>query len=383
MAYVRTRYRTDGTPYFSVYWREGGRKGRQECISWNDRADADHCKNLIEQFGGEKARDIMRIVQAPRQSLTVAQFLTKHIDNLTGVEAGTRKRYRSYVRNDLGPIADVPLTALSRDDVARWVNGLTARDGGPPSGKTIANKHGFLAGALNAAVRDGKIKSNPCDGNRLPRWDREEMVFLEREEFRILLAAVGEYWRPLVEFLVASGARWSEATALQPRAVDLSAGTVRISKAWKEGETGGYVLGVPKTKMSVRTINVPRRILEQLDLSGEWVFTNSGRGKGRFADGVVRGDDGPVRIHSFNPNVWTPAVARANASGLRKKPRVHDLRHTCASWLIQSGRPLPAVQQHLGHESITTTVSVYGHLDRASGLGNADAIAAMPADGTE
>lgn len=147
------------------------------------------------------------------------------------------------------------------------MGGLNGRNGKPTSGKTIANKHGFLTGALNAAVRDGKIKANPCDGNRLPRWDREEMVFLEREEFQLLLAALPEYWRPLVEFLVASGCRWSEATALNPGDVDLAAGTVRIRRAWKTGD-GGYTLGVPKTKKSVRTINVPKRVLGLLDLTG-------------------------------------------------------------------------------------------------------------------
>lgn len=379
MASIRTRYRNDGTPYFSVSWREGGRKGTQPSLSWETMADAEHCKRLVEQVGGEKAREIMKIVQAPRQALTVRQFLGQHIDRLTGIEAGTAARYRAYVRNDLAALGEIPLTALSRDDVARWINDMQQPDedtGRITSGKTIANKHGFLAGALNAAVRDGLLKANPCEGNRLPRWDRADMTFLERDEFRTLIAAVPEYWQPLVQFLVSSGCRWSEATALKPAAVDLVAGTVRITKAWKTGD-GGYKLGVPKTKMSVRTINVPTTVLEQLDLTGEWVFTNSGRGQGHFSGGVVRADEGPVRIHSFNPNVWAPAVKRAQKEGLRKKPRVHDLRHTCASWLIQAGRPLPAVQQHLGHESITTTVGVYGHLDRASGQGNAAAIAGM------
>jgi integrase len=294
------------------------------------------------------------------------------------VEPGTVARYRAYVRNDLGALADIPLTALSRDDVVRWIATLSSpdEDGKRPSGKTIANKHGFLAGALNAAVRDGKMKANPCDGNRLPRWDREEMCFLERDEFQLLLSEIPDYWKPLVEFLVASGCRWSEATALKPSAVNLTAGTVRITKAWKTG-AGGYTYGVPKTKRSVRTINVPKRVLAQLDLTGPWVFTNSGRGRGRFADGQIRDDNGPVRIHSFNPNVWAPAVARAQKRGFRKKPRTYDLRHTCASWLIQAGRPLPAVQAQLGHESITTTVGVYGHLDRSSGADNAEVIDAM------
>ena len=42
--------------------------------------------------------------------------------------------------------------------------------------------------------------------------------------------------------------------------------------------------------------------------------------------------------------------------------RVHDLRHTHASWLIAAGVPLPVIQRRLGHESITTTVDRYGHL---------------------
>ncbi|MDX1888864.1 tyrosine-type recombinase/integrase [Mycolicibacterium sp. 050158] len=370
MAWVKARQRKDGSVYFCVYFRELNHttgQTAQTSLSWDNPNDAEHCRSLIDQVGPEKAREILRIVQTPGQVQTVRQFLLKHIDHLTGVEQGTLARYRSYVRNDIGPaLGDIPLTALTRDHVARWIAAMAA-DG--KSGKTVANKHGFLAGALNVAVRDGHLKSNPCDGNRLPRWDREDMTFLEPTEFQLLLAHVTEYWRPLVEFLVASGARWSEATALKPADVDRVAGTVRIRRAWKTG-AGGYTLGVPKTKKSVRTINVAAATLEHLDYTGEWLFTNSGRGR--------HGDvNAPVRIHSFNPNVWTPAVARARAAGLTKKPRVHDLRHTCASWLIQSGRPLPAVQQHLGHESIQTTVGVYGHLDRSSGRDNADVIGRM------
>lgn len=372
MAYVRTRHRSDGTPYFSVYWREGGRNTRQECISWNDLADAEHCKDLVDQFGGEKAREIMRIVQAPRKAITVAQYLNRHIDHLTGVEPGTVARYRAYVRNDLGRLADLPLTALTRQDVATWVNDMAERS----SAKTVKNKRDFLSGALKAAVKAKLIALNPAEDVRNPRWDRREMVFLTADEFRLLLDQVPGHWKALVEFLVASGARWSEATALKPSDVDVAAGTVRISKAWKTG-AGGYTLGVTKTRKSVRTINVPRRILERLDLTGEWVFTNSGRGKGNFADGEVRADASPVRIHSFQPNVWQPAIARAKTVGLTKTPRIHDLRHTAASWLLQAGRPMPSVQQHLGHESIQTTVDVYGHLDRSSGQGNADAMDAM------
>jgi len=99
--------------------------------------------------------------------------------------------------------------------------------------------------------------------------------------------------------------------------------------------------------------------LDQLDYSGEWLFTNSGRGR--------RNADGCVRIHSFHPNVWQPAVKAAQAEGLTKSPRVYDLRHTAATWLINGGMPVPQVQDLLGHENFSTTVEIYRHADRRSG----------------
>ena len=48
------------------------------------------------------------------------------------------------------------------------------------SGKTIANKHGFLSSALNAAVKAGHIGANPAVGQRLPRTERADMVVLSR-----------------------------------------------------------------------------------------------------------------------------------------------------------------------------------------------------------
>jgi integrase len=358
---VRLRTRKDGSLYWQVRFRENG---VESSVSWDDPAEAEQFDKLVRQVGAAKAREICRIVAASQsRALTVRQYLERHNDSLTGIDPGTVNRYRAYVRNDIGPaFGDIPLTALSRDDVAAWINEM-AEDGA--SGKTIKNKRDYLSGALKIAVKNGELTANPCTDVSAPRWDREEMVFLTHEEFQLLHGEVSEYWQPLVEFLVASGCRWSEATALKPAAVDRAAGTVRITKAWKTG-SGGYRLGVPKTKKSVRTINVPRDVLDKLDYTGEWLFTNSGRGR--------RNPDGPVRIHSFHPNVWTPAVDRAKKAGLTKKPRVHDLRHTCASWLIQAGIPLPVVQRQLGHESINTTIDTYTHLDRTSGELAADAM---------
>jgi integrase len=350
MASIRVRQRKDGSSYTSVLYVVDG---RQTSSSFNDHGEAVDFQQLVNRVGPAKAIEVWRIERPSEYGYTVASWCRHHVDHLTGANDATKAKYRAYIANDIEPsnIGSLPLKALTNDDVARWLIDLSG------SAKTKANKHGFLSGALGAAVRKHQLTANVCDGNRLPRDEAREMVFLTHEEFALLHSCVGEYWQPLVEFLVASGARFGEATALKPGDVDLAGGTVRIQRAWRYVSGEGYQLGPPKTKRSIRTIDVAAVTLAKLDLTGEWVFTNSGRGwRG--------GPNDPARAQNLHTNVWVPALTRAKGKGLTKRPRPHDLRHTNASWLIQAGVPLPVIQRHLGHESIQTTVDRYGHLDR-------------------
>ncbi len=350
-------------------------------MSFDDFASAQRFCGLVNKFGPDNALEALGAEVTTGSAMTVGQWLERYIDHLTGVAADTVDKYRSYLRRDIGPaLGDLPLTALTRHHVAAWLNSMREPDanGKVASAKTVKNKHGFLSGALNAAVPK-YIPSNPCAGMRLPRDDEaHEMLFLSREQFTLLLGNVTEPWRPLVEFLVASGCRWGEAVGLKPADVDIAAGTVRIRRAWKYSKRKGYYIGPPKTPKSRRTINVPDATLAKLDYSHEWLFVNR--------------SGGPVRAQGFYHRVWDPARERTwpsvDADGnaidlaLVLRPRVHDLRHTCASWLIQAGVPLPVIQGHLGHESITTTIDRYGHLDRRSMLAAAIAIGevlALPA----
>lgn len=359
MASVRARTRKDGTPSWAVLYRHNG---KQTSTSFPDEKQAGRFRDLVGSIGPDRALEVAEIsaTQRTMSTLTVAEYLDRHIAGLSGVEKKTIIEYRRYAKNDIGPaLGAIPLSKLTRADVAAWVNAMT--DAGAARG-TIANKTGLLSGALKRAVEDGHLAGNPCEGVRLPRTEQQEMVFLTRDEFRILKAAFSARYQPLVEFLVASGCRASEALALRPSDVDRQAGTVRIARAWKR-TASGYDIGAPKTRKSTRTINVPRTVLDQLDYSREWLFTGS--------------NGGPVRLYSWRANVWYKTLSKAKKNGLEKSPRIHDMRHTCASWMIQAGVPLPVIQDHLGHESIKTTVDLYGHLDRSNHAAAADAIAAM------
>jgi integrase len=66
---------------------------------------------------------------------------------------------------------------------------------------------------------------------------------------------------------------------------------------------------------------------------------------------------------NFRRDVWDKAVAVAK---LDPAPTPHDLRHTCASWMLNGGVPSSVVSRHLGHESIKITHDIYGDVDQAS-----------------
>lgn len=351
MASIRTRTRKDGTSYTSVLYRSDG---QQRSTSFDDHAAALRFRDLVDQVGPDKAREIIGAEDAHASERTLTQWVQHHIDHLTGIEEGTRDRYKAYLKNDITPtIGALPLSAVTETAIARWVQGM---DGA--SGKTVKNKHGFLSGALQAAVRAKLIDANPCEGRRLPRADDgdDEQVYLTPEEFALLRDAMTERWRPLTTFLVSTGMRYSEAAALTVGDIDAEASTVRIVKAWKYTGTSVRRLGAPKSRKSVRTINIPKQAIEAAgDLD-------------RPADALVFATKtgGPIRAQLYHNKAWRPALAKLGGTVGEKKPRPHDLRHTCASWMIAAGVPLPVIQAHLGHESITTTIGTYGHLDRRS-----------------
>ena len=354
-------------------------------------AGAREFAKLLDAFGpAEAVRILTERTSTSAGTLTLTDWATQHVESLSGVQADTLRRYTAYVRNDLGRLGPLPLTSIGPDAISRWVNELAAAGA---SGKTIKNKHGFLSATLEHAVRSRLITSNPCKGTRLPRTVTEPMVFLTHDEYARFLGYFTPHWQPLVTTLFSTGLRWSEATALRVGDVDLEQSAITVSRAWKDGRT----LGAPKSQRSRRTISLAPETVDLLRPLAEgrpasaWLFTNTA--------------GGPVRHQTFHDNVWAPAVRLANgkpaqavkrvsrrrdatgalivpaATPLGKRPRIHDARHTCASWLLGGGVPINYVQAHLGHESITTTVDRYGHVMPAARQAIAGAMSLALAQG--
>lgn len=377
MASIREVKRKDGTVAHTVLYRLDG---RQRTLVFDDPKAAAVLRDTINVHGPKRALEMHNIDHEPRRRnrvhvITVAEWVRHHIDHLTGVEQTTIDKYDDYLKNDIEPhLGHIPLAELSSDDLSQWVKIMETTGGRKGTGhapKTLANKYGFLSGALNAAVtRKPKplLDSNPAAGRKLTRAkpmaggddDDDDIRILTFDEFDQLLAATTDYWRFLLEFMVSTGMRWSEVVALEPKHVNMTDLTVKVRQSWKYSRTNGYYLGPPKTKRSRRTVDVPPEIMERLDLSREFLFANT--------------TGGPVRYAGFKRRVWDAAVKRA---GLDPRPTPHDLRHTYASWQLIGGTPITLVSRQLGHESIQVTVDIYGDVDRTSSRAAADLMSTL------
>ena len=353
MSSIESRHNpATGTESHRVRFRH---QGKNQAVTFVTREQAEAWKVILDTLKPDAALRLLNEPATP-EAATVADLVAHHIDHISGADAGTLNRYRRILEDHLAPrFGLIPAAELTRDDVARWVNEARLLSGKQPAPKTLRNWHSLLSDALKHAVEREVLPTNVAKGVRLPRDDAEageEMVFLTRDEFGRLLGCVREPWRPLVLLLALTGVRFGEATALTVGALDRTTNSARIHTAWKQSGKQG----APKSKRSRRTVAVPEEVFAMLEP------LTAGKQPSEFVFLSPRGLR--VRSGNFYNNVWKPALDAAEPA-IHKRPRVHDLRHTFASWAIQAGIPLPVVQRQLGHERISTTIDTYSHLARS------------------
>lgn len=353
MPSLRTRTLADGHTTYTVLFRGRTNKGRigQTSETFDTERAALAFMRDCDRHGTDTARRILDSQRPERadQGRSVADQLRVHVDNLSGLTVGTRRKYERMVRQiEALPLGALPLEAVKREDVAAWVRDLE-RSG--LEHKTIVDRKSLLSAAFVRAVDDELMVRNPAHKVKVAKTPRKRpAVFLTRDEFAAILNQAPAEWHPILVTLAGTGMRIGEATALQVGDVDLARvpPTITVSRGWEF--TGGpdEILGAPKTDNGSRTIGIGSDVVAHLlpllgRASDAWLFE-------------VEGERATERrlIHRWNK--WV------RASGIAKRPRLHDLRHAHASWMIARNYPLHDLSRRLGHGSITVTADTYGHL---------------------
>lgn len=311
-----------------VFWRFGGRGGKTQSTTWPSQARAEQANNLAKAHGhritdAEVYALILGEASQPAESTgpTLREWCATWLPAKTRITSGTRGTYERQLDNRILPVlGDIAVDKLTPTDIGRLVNELRA-DG--LSNGTITRYYALLHGALSGAVAEGLRPDNPCARSDFVRDQVAEddegdegRVYLTPEQYRLLLVAFSPVDQPLIELLVGTGMRWSEATAL--RVGDLlplgrwdsarstwAAGAgprVRVVRAWKLDESSRPYLGTTKGRQK-RTVDIDEHLHATL----------ARLAAGRPADALLftasRG--GRIAYCNFYNRNWAPAVARA------------------------------------------------------------------------
>jgi integrase len=217
---------------------------------------------------------------------------------------------------------------------------------------------------MTAAVRDETVPvvANPCTGVKLPPVTPGHERFLTRGEVDAIVEHLNAPYRMAVLLAAGTGMRWGELAGLHWQRVNLATGLVDIVETWDP--TAGQIKAYPKGKLR-RAVPAPQWLIRALDQQWDQSGTAERCGQ-RHATGsvrcrsglVVQGPNGaPLNGKNFGRRQWADACSDAGID----PPRLHDLRHSYASWLVQGGVQLQEVQRLLGHASSRTTER-YAHL---------------------
>lgn len=305
---------------------------------------AESLKRLLAAFRGREVRSIEPEDLERLRNATIKQIAAEQLARL-------ERKLASAEQKAVAKRTEAEVALLDR---AEELRAAAARTGPRAAGKMI----GCAKTLWKFACARKLAAFNPTDGVRKPKSARKvetvdsviDSNILSPAEYERLLEATPEEHRCAVQFLFQTGVRLGELRGLAWSDIDFASSRVLIRRQ-RSGLTGE--LAPPKTEAGTRWIDLSAELVTELKrhrlrTRGEFCFTFDER--------------------NWRSRVWAPSLRRA---GLRAV-RIHDARHSHASWLLAAGADVVAVSRRLGHSDPAVTLRVYSHAVQrrgAAGLG--------------
>ena len=253
----------------------------------------------------------------------------------------TAENYARDLKHLFELAADTPLKNLKIHHIRRYISQLHSKGLG---GRSLARMLSAWRGFYNYLMRDHGLTDNPCAGLRAPKSPKTLPQALSPDEATRMVdlptdtpEAIRD--KAIFELFYSSGLRLAELVNLDPVQLDLSAGEVRVTGK------GSKTRIVPLGQFAIAALKAWLAIRDQIAKQNETALFVGPRGS-RISPRVVQ-----LRMKQWGIT-----------QGITSNVHPHLLRHSFATHVLQSSGDLRAVQEMLGHASISTT-QVYTHLD--------------------
>lgn len=278
------------------------------------------------------------------------------------IRPSTMNYYRNIEQHIIPAIGDIPLNKLTTRDLQKLYNDLQSngrlrkvqkKEKPGLSNSTVRGIHMMLHNALDRAVKEKLILTNPTENCIIPKIEKQEMKILHPDHISAYLnAAERRNALPMFYLELVTGLRKGEITALLWSDLDAKNKTISVSKQYIKNPNGELTLSRPKTETSVRKVSIPQEAVDLLMVEhgkhpeNPYMFPSPATGEMYYPDSVV--------------NLHKKILKDAGLPHIR----FHDLRHTFATLALQNGVDVKTVSSMLGHYDAGFTLRTYTHATR-------------------
>lgn len=326
-----------GTWYFKCNYRD-----------WQGEIKTKMKRGFATKKEAQKCEREFIEMQSGNMNMKLANFVEVYFN-----DKGTRLKERSIMtKRTLIETKIIPyfgekaMNEITAVDIIKWQNMLMNQEYSPTYLRMIQNQ---LTALFNHAERFYDLRDNPCKKvDKMGRSNARELNFWTKDEYEVFIKGFGaedEMYRIIFQMLFWLGCRIGEVLALTASDIDLENGTISVSKTYFRRNKTDYITS-PKTESSNRKITIPKflkgEIKEYLDRQYE-----------------LAPED---RIFPITDRAVQKKMKQKTEETKLKPIRVHDLRHSHIALLIEKGLQPLIIAQRVGHDSVNTTMNIYGHL---------------------
>lgn len=366
-------------------------RGKRWRVRWVDPEDGTPRVQLFERkadadrLDANMRADISRgqYIDPKDGRLTVAEYAGQWRAQQVHIDSTFEMVERAFRLHIIPVIGGLPMASVRASHLRNWVKDRSAltKDGRTVlAASTMHLVFGYISAMFADAVVDRVIGSTPCVGIKLPEIPRSDRFIPTPNQVHLLAAGVPERYRAGAYIAAGCGLRFAEIVGLELEHVDFLRREITVVQQLRQRAGGPAYIGLPKTKTSIRTGELPSVVADAL----AWHIQ-------RFPLKVLEMEDRtdlrkpvtrPVKLLFTTPtglpvqrsswsDGWKPAVDAVE--GIPAGFGVHGLRHYFATLLIHGGASVKTVQMALGHSSPSITLDTYTHewpeaLDRTRAL---------------
>lgn len=353
------RKRSDGRweGRYTVGYDENGKVKMKNVLG---KTQAEVKEKLKEKIEEAKVLDVSK-----SEAYTVGEWavLWFEIYAKPNIRERTADYYNRYITKHIVPcLGDIKLNKLTGRQIQKMYNDLldhgrervSQKEKNPGlSGTYVHGVHVMLHNCLNRAVKERLLVRNPADDVIVPKIDKKEMKILPPEQVKAYLKAASVRGvLPLFYLELTSGLRKGEIAALLWSDLDVENCTLSVTKQLVSSRDGELKITQPQTATSVRLISLPQETVELLKEEHSkhplniYMFPSPRTGGMYHPDSIVK-------LHE----------KILNDAGIEHL-RFHDLRHSFATYALQSGADVKTLSCMLGHYSAGFTLNTYCHATR-------------------